>query len=465
MANVTIYDVYNALGITEENGTQTLINAIRNSTELKGITQLYDGTVSGLENFGVAVNRTSRTQNIFVNELIDRIGVVVINKTDLRNPLKRFKKGRMDNGRIVQEIATDLIKAQSFNPEDASHTLLKRYPPNARVLYHDNWRKELYPTTIEETTLRQAFTSLSGFEDFVTGVYDSMYNSNEVDEYLWTKGLIESYVANGFATYVPVPVPSDNLSASEFVKKTRATSTKFQLPQGTRLFNASGIHVRTPKSRMWLLIDADLDATLDVDVLSRAFNMDKTQLQDQKILVENFGVSGLQAVLFDENIFQIRDKEFRMNSVENAKGLYWNVFLHVHQMFSMGKFHNFVAFMSGDIPPITKLTVTPMTSYITTGVRKTLDGYIELREGVTLDDVELTATVVNEVGATVSGATVTLEDTDQYGFKVHIDVTNADLVDQNLTVNVIATEVVEEEGDPFIRIANALIVPLPKPEV
>ena len=148
-----IYDIYNALGLTAENGTQTLINSIRNSTELNGLTEVYDGSVDGLRDFGVAVNRSTRTQNAFVNELVDRIGLVVVTKAQLKNPLAIFKKGRLDQGRSVEEIFSDLIKAQSFNPEDAQNTLFKRSIPNVRVLFHDNWRKELYPNTIERTTL------------------------------------------------------------------------------------------------------------------------------------------------------------------------------------------------------------------------------------------------------------------------------------------------------------------------
>ena len=45
MAEVTIYDVYDALGLTAENGTQTLINSIRNSTELQGMTEVFDSSL------------------------------------------------------------------------------------------------------------------------------------------------------------------------------------------------------------------------------------------------------------------------------------------------------------------------------------------------------------------------------------------------------------------------------------
>lgn len=465
MATVTIHDVYNALGLTAENGTQTLINSIRNSTELGGITQLYDGTVEGLRDFGTAVNRTSRHQNIFVNELVDRIGMTIISQVDLQNPLKRFKKGRFENGRMIEEVFADLVKAQSFNPEDASQTVFKRNPPNVRVLFHDNWRKELYPTTIEETTLRQAFTSFEAFENFVTQVYGSLYNSNEVDEYLWTHGMIESYVANGFAHYVQVPNVTDETSAKEFTKKVRAVSSKLTLPQGSRSYNASGVHTRTPKDRVWIMIDADLNATLDVDVLARAFNMTRTQIENQTILVENFALTGLQAVMFDEDVLKIYDKEFRLNSIENPKGLYWNAFLHVHQMFSMGKFQNVVAFMSDSIPLVTKLYVTPLASYVRLNESKVLDGFMELKEGKTAADVAITATITGDNGVAITGATVNAGTPDGNKVPITVNVTNKDLVDQNLTVNLTVTEKTpEDEGTPFVRTASAIVIPLPQVE-
>lgn len=467
MANVTIYDVYDALGLTADNGTQTLINAIRNSTELGGMTEVFDGSIEGLKNFGVAVNRTDRTRNIFINELVDRIGHVVIERTSLRDPFSRFKKGFINEGRMVQEIFADLIKAQAFNPEDAAETLFRRNPPNVRVLFHDNWRKELYPNTIERTTIRQAFTSFEKLEQFIVSTYDAQYNSNEVDQFLWGMTTIQSYVANGFAHYVQVPKVVDEATGKEFVKKTRATSTKLTLQQGSRKYNAAGVHTRTPRERLWIIIDADLDATLDVDVLARAFNMNKTDVENKKIVVEGFQLTGLQAVLFDENILKFYDKDFFMNSVDNAKGLYINTFLHVHQMFSMGKFQNLVAFMSDNIPPITKLIMTPLSTYVTLNQEKILDVYMDFEKGFKLSDFTVTATVTNEGGATVTGATATFDENKNGvgGPKVKVKVTKKELVDQDLTVNLILTQTTPGVGnDPFIRSVSTMVVALPATE-
>ena len=463
MAEVTIYDVYDALGLTAENGTQTLINSIRNSTELQGMTEVFDGTIEGLRNFGVAVNRTDRMRNVFVNELVDRIGEVVINQVALRDPLARFKKGRITEGRVVQDIFADLIKAQAFNPEDAAETLFKRSQPNVRVLFHDTWRKELYPNTIERTTIEQAFTSFEKLEKFIVTTYNAQYNSNEVDQFLWGMLTIQNFIASGYAHYVQVPAVTDEITGKEFVKKTRATSTKLTLTQGSRKYNAMGVHTTTQRKNLWLIIDADLDATLDVDVLAKAFNMDKTTIEKQKIVVEGFDLTGLQAVLFDAEILKFYDKEFFMNSQENAKGLYINTFLHVHQMFSMGKFQNLVAFMSSDIPPITKLIMTPMASYITLNKEKEFDVYVELEKGYKMADFDVTTQIVDSSGAVVTGATATYVASRNV---VKVKVTKKELVDQDLTVSIIMTQK-QVEGvpkEPFVRSTSSLVVPLPETE-
>lgn len=434
---VQIFDLYNALGLTAENGTQTLVNAIRNSAGLSEITQVWDGSVTGLQNFGAAVNSLPRHQNSFLNELIDRIGLVVIEQADLRNPLKSFKRGTMEFGRSVQEIFTDLVKAQSFNPEDAETTLFKRNPPNTKVLFHDNWRKEMYPTTIEEEELQHAFVSVERFESFIVTIYNALYNSNEYDEYVWMRALLESYINNGFASYVAVSAPIDQVTSQAFVKAARATSKKLTLPQGSRLYNNSGVMTRTPEERLWIIIDADLEASIDVDVLAYAFNMDKASLKDRTIIIEGFATTGLQAVLIDQNIFQIYDKEFKIRTIENPKGLYWNVYLHVHQLFSMSRFCNIVAFMSAGIPLVQRLTLSPLATYMTAGSTMVFNGQIISASSSTT----ITAAVTDATGATVTGATAVVATTsgDSSGGTYSVTVTIPSSALPNSQMNLVVT--------------------------
>jgi len=466
MAEVTIYDVWNALGLTEDNGTQTLINSIRNSTDFQDITTTYDGTVSGLQDFGHAVTSTQRRMNMFVNELVDRIGKVVISETDLRNPLKEFKSGTMMYGRTVQEVHADLIKAQSFNPEDASETVFRRKPANTRVYYHDTWRKELYKQTIEEDELRHAFTSEGAFNSFITTIFNAVYNSNEVDEYLWTKATLESYIAKGFATYVETLPISDEASGKEFIKQTRASAKRLTLPQGSRRYNASGVHTRTPKERLWVMITADLDAQLDVDVLAKAFNMEKTIIEQRKIVVESFGVDGLEAVLFDERIFKIYDKVFDMNSIHNPQGRYWNYNLHVHQMYSMSKFNNIIAFMSDNIPPIKKLIMTPVSTYAQMEQVKELDVYFEYADTKSVDDFTFNVSITDDSGSSIAQSRVARNLVDKAGATsqktLELTVKDETLADQNLNVTVEMEEVVAEGEEGMTQAVTSIVVPLPK---
>ena len=436
---IEITDVYNALGIE---GTDTLINSIRNSTEFKGMTDIYDGSVEGLRDFGVAVNSSDHHQNVFVNALVDRIGKVIVNYVQLRNPLKMFKKGRMPYGRSVEEIYTDLVDAESFDPDDASETIYKRYPPNVKVIFHDNWRKELYPSTIEETTIEEAFTSEGKFEEFVTSIFNAIYNSAEVDEYLWTKALVESYVANGYAKMVEVPEVIDEITGKEYTKAVRKVTTRLTLPQGSRNYNAMGVHTTTPKSRLYVIQKADIESTLSVDVLAYAYQMAKADIEVRTLLVEDFSVKGLEAVILDEKVFKIYDKVFKTKTKQNEKGLYYNVFLHVHQLFSMSKFHNVVAFMIGDIPNIQRVILSPMTTYVKLNKGRKFKGSAEVVGK--LSDYEIKTELVNSGGTkiTSTGATISTVEVDDKTGQFTFDVTVKDdkLKSQTLLLNLTVSE-------------------------
>lgn len=455
---LTLFDLYNGLGLTDNNGTQTLVNAIRNSAGLSDMVQVWDGSVAGLQEFGTAVNKVPARQNAFLNELIDRIGLVVITQASLRNPLGRFKKGRIDMGRSVQEIFTDLVNAQSFNPEDAEQTLFKRNAPNTKVLFHDNWRKEMFATTIEREELTHAFISQERFESFIMSVYNALYNSNEVNEYIWTKALMEAYVNNGLATYVAMDQVVDQVTAQEFVKLARQHTTLMTLPMGSRNYNASGVHTRTPRDRIWIIMSAAMEAAVDVDVLAYAFNMDKAELKARTLVIDNFATPGLECIICDEDIFKIYDREFTMRTIENPKGMYWNVFLHVWQLFSMSKFHNFIAFMSAGIPAVQRLTLTPMARFMQAGSSATFNGII-----ISADDTTtLTATVTDATGTAVTGATAVITqtggDTSSGTYSVLVTLPSTVTPNANLNLTITATN---STGTAFTLSQTALIQTLP----
>lgn len=352
---ITINEVKKSLGLTN---TYDIVNAIRNSNpSFANYVPLANAENVVEVGQGILINQT--TQNDFITSLVDRIGLVVIRYVSLNNPLKKFKKGAMPQGLTIEEIFTDITKAKKYDPEDAEQTVFKREIPNVHTLFHKRNRQDFYEQTIQDDSLKSAFISWGHFEGFISSIINAIYNSAEVDEYEYMKLLIDNYHSKGMFKVVPVNTTGAT-GLQDFVKKARATSTKMTLPMGSRDFNALAVRTRTDVSDLHLLIDADLNAAMDVDVLAKAFNMDKTDFMGNVTIVDGFSSEGLRAVLVDKDFFMVYDNLLKLETIRNPKGLYWNYFYHVWQTLSVSRFSNAVAFVDeAQVKPVTQVIVSP----------------------------------------------------------------------------------------------------------
>ena len=364
MARLTINNVKTTLGISD---TYDLVNAIRNSAgdSFRNYVPLANADNVQAVGQGILVNQT--IQNEFVASLIDRIALVVIRNASLQNPLKKFKKGQIDDGRTIEEIYTDIVKAQKYDPSDAEQTLFKRVMPNVKTLFHDRNRQDVYPLTLQDASLRSAFTSWGNFESFVSSILNSIYSSAEVDEYEYMKLLIENYYAKSFFKVIPVTKPNTSTATTDLVRALRAHAMRMTLPQGTRDYNSLNVRTKSDMSDLHLFISADLNASMDVDVLAKAFNMDRTSFLGNVTVMEGFSTPGIEAVLVDQSFFMVYDNLHKLETVRNAKGLYWNYFYHVWQTLSTSRFANAVAFVSGTVPAVTQIIIDPVISQIKAG--------------------------------------------------------------------------------------------------
>lgn len=352
---ITINEVKTSLGITN---TYDIVNAIRNSNPaFANYVPLANAENVAEVGQGILINQT--TQNDFITSLVDRIGLVVIRYVSLNNPLKKFKKGAMPQGLTIEEIFTDITKAKKYDAEDAEQTVFKREIPNVHTLFHKRNRQDFYEQTIQDDSLKSAFISWGHFEGFISSIINAIYNSAEVDEYEYMKLLVDNYHSKGMFKVVPVNTTGAT-GLQDFVKKARATSTKMTLPMGSRDFNALAVRTRTDVSDLHLLIDADLNAAMDVDVLAKAFNMDKTDFMGNVTIVDGFSSEGLRAVLVDKDFFMVYDNLLKLETIRNPKGLYWNYFYHVWQTLSVSRFSNAVAFVDeAQVKPVTQVIVSP----------------------------------------------------------------------------------------------------------
>ena len=406
---ITISDVKNNLkGVNE---TYDIMNAIRNSAgdSFQKYVPLANADNIADVGAGILINQT--IQNEFITSLVDRIGLVVVRKVQLNNQLKKFKKGQMPMGRTIEEIFTDITKAKKYDPEEAETTVFKREIPNVKTLFHERNRQEYYEQTIQDDSLKTAFTSWGNFGDFVASIINAIYNSAEVDEYEYMKLLLDNYYAKGQFTIVPVEKPDTQTTSMEFVKKLRATARKMTLPNGSRDYNALAVRTRTDMNDLHLLITADLEAQIDVDVLAKAFNMDKANFLGHVTIVDEFASEGLEAVLIDRDFYMVYDNLLKMETIRNPKGLYWNYFYHVWQTLSVSRFSNAVAFVSGAVKPVTQVIVDPTILALKAGKEHQYNVYVRANDGkehpVTWK-IEATTGSTKETGTTITDGLVTL---------------------------------------------------------
>lgn len=396
---ITIKDVKTTLGITE---TYDIVNAIRNSASdsFKNYVPLANAENVAQIGQGLLINQA--VQNEFITALVDRIGLVVVRAMSLQNPLKKFKKGAMPQGRTIEEIFVDITKAKKYDPEDAETTVFKREIPNVKVLFHERNRQDRYDQTIQDDSLKSAFVSWTAFDGFIAGIINAIYNSAEVDEYNYMKLLIDNYYSKGLFHIVPVTKPNTETAAREFVKKVRATATKMTLPMGSRDFNSLAVMTKTDPSQLHLFIDADLNAEVDVDVLAKAFNIDKADFVGQVTIIDGFASTGLEAVLVDETFFMVYDNLLKLETIRNPKGLYWNYFYHVWQTLSVSRFANAVAFVSGTVAPVTQVIVDPTILSIKPGKTFEFTAYVRANDG---QDHPVTWSVAAATGTTKHAGT------------------------------------------------------------
>lgn len=372
---ITFNDVKTSLGVTE---SYDIINAIRNSAtdNFKTYVPLANAENVAEVGAGILVNQT--VQNEFLTALVDRIGLVVVKSISLRNPLAKFKKGQMPMGRTIEEIFTDITKEKLYDAEDAEHKVFEREIPNVKTLFHERNRQSFYHQTIQDDSLKTAFISWSSFESFVASIINAIYNSAEVDEYEYMKLVIDNYYAKGLFKVVKVDDPSSSTGAlTNFIKKARATALRMTLPQGTRDYNAMAVRTRSDIRDVHLFIDADLNAELDVEVLAKAFNMDRTTFIGNVTVIDGFASTGLKAVMVDRDWFMVYDTLQKMETIRNPRGLYWNYYYHVWQVLSASRFANAVAFVAGDdVPAVTQVIVSPSIASVKQGKSQKFTAYV-----------------------------------------------------------------------------------------
>lgn len=306
--------------------------------------------------------------NQFINALVNRIAIVRVQSATFNNPYSILKKGYIEFGETVEDIFVSIAKGVDFNPEKAREREYKRTFPDVRSAFHAmNWRV-MYPVTIQDEDLKQAFLSMDGVQNLIAKIVDAVYTGAEYDEFLLFKYLLIKAISHG--KMKPVAI-GDGTDLKESAVQFRGVSNLLPFMSGE--YNEVGVKTTTPKDRQVIFMDAMFNAQFDVNVLASAFNMDKADFMGRLFLIDNWTsfdnerfdiiransdgieevtseelalLADVKAVILDENWFQVYDNNNKFTEKYSASGLYWNYFYHTWKTISNSPFSNAVVFVT-----------------------------------------------------------------------------------------------------------------------
>lgn len=336
-----------------------LLNMMRASASLDYQNRIPLATNENVTDLGKIILSYQPTINEFSN-MVNRIARVYVLTTYYTNQLAGFKRGELGPGESVEEAFVNIAKAHEYNPAVAESTVWKREMPDISVAFHKLNRKTYYKRTVEEAEIELAFLSSNGVADLIGKIIDSLRTSSEIDEFLQMKQLLINAIDNNEAYPITIAEPWENNSTNIAKQIKKASNLLSVFP--ANIYNPMGVPVQTPKNEQYLFMTAAFDATMDVDTLATAFNMERVEFMGHRIVIDNFGPDhdDVVAMLVDRNFFMVFDKLNRFGNIWNPEGLYTNYTWHVWRLYSKSPYSNCIVFTENDTS-ITSVVITPDT--------------------------------------------------------------------------------------------------------
>ena len=346
-------------------GLQTALNKMREMSVDSGsiyhqyVPVITDSTTIGEFGAPILDSQNLNVMNDFVSLLKKVVYTAVYNKT-FNNPLVSLEGERMPLGQFIEDAYVNPAKARGFNVNDFAG-LLQKYEAEVAVQYLAVNSDLQYCVTLTREKIRNAFTSWDQLEALISGYINSLYNGAYITRYNQTKGLVTAAFTGNNVQYQTISNPTDEQTAKALIRQLRAAFSKMQIP--STKFNAwnkvkggrMALKTWSDPEDVVVLISADVEALVDVEVLAAAFNMSKADFLGRVIVVDDFSQyddegnvvvdgSAIKAMIADRAWFKIKTQDFAMDEFYNANNRTWQYYLNDVRMCNYSLFANAIVF-------------------------------------------------------------------------------------------------------------------------
>lgn len=314
-----------------------------------------------------ALNSYTPDWNVFYNILLNRITTTLVRQRSFTNPLAQFKRASQRYGTQIQEMQVNLLRAKTYEKDAMNIYGLEGREPDIHVKYHTMNRRDKYEITLPmEQVLSGAFDGSTDLSAMINSCLAQPMNSDQNDEFLLMLELYKHY--QDFQGFYNVHIEKiDGAdSARSLVKAVRAMNTKLRYYSTDYSAEGRNAGLATLSDSTMLLIDADTDATLTVDMRAYMFNAAAGDLiADRIITVPKLPIPGCHAILTDVDFLLCQDNipALTLTAPINPQNMTQPVVMHHWETLSYSLFANAVMFSTMADTDVTRLesTVTGVT--------------------------------------------------------------------------------------------------------
>lgn len=329
-----------------------MLNTIRANQSAQYQDRIPVATAENFSEIGTALLNYEAEKNEFLNAFVYKICYTEVSNRKYSNPWAVLKKGTKPYGGIKEIVHTNPVEGVEFDGANISD-MLTVTKPDVKTAYFKRNRQSKYPVSISDAQLKTAFISPAEFGAFHQSVLNAMYSGDEMDEYLLMRKAVSEAISEGKMKVIEIDYAA---SPAELIKGVQTVSRYFKYESaeyaGYNVQNAAEIEAGTktpvvtwcPTDKQFLLIREDVDVNTDIEVLAKAFNMDKTNFTQRKLGIDTFDDQDVLCVLCDESMFEFMDDLYKVTTFANGSNLVTNYWLHHWETIGLNPFANAVAF-------------------------------------------------------------------------------------------------------------------------
>lgn len=362
----------------QQRATTVVNGAISDTPSLQGLNKIK--SIHDLKDFGQIIANNNKLATDFLNTMVGRIARHIITSKTWEGPLTPFFKGDVPLGDTIEESFINPVKPIIFDdPEIPDERTIAKWENEIYTTFYKLNYELTFPQTIETLKLGQYFLSWEGVDNLIAKMTESMYTGANVAIFQTMLYLVARNLLDGKFYVKNIGDYENNPDSTTIEIKTISSDL---LVIGNE-YNLAGVETFTPYEDQYILTTSRFDATQNVAVLAKAFNINNVEFTGHQIIIGGFDrlnynyldrifkydptyrhftddevsllKNGLAAVMIDRDWFQVYQINRSFEENINALKAFWNYFFHDRRIVATSPFANAIAYVNqgGSVTGIT----------------------------------------------------------------------------------------------------------------